>query len=181
MDNEAILEKLRSGGRKELEMIYTAFRKEFIFWVMKNYSCPLDDAQDIYQFSVLTFYENVINGKLTHLKSTVKTYLFSIGKNKALELGKSSRRFREINESERLDAPAMDADMLEEEEKELQKVAHTLEQLGDPCTSLLKYYYYERKSMEEIAIALDYKNADTAKNLKYKCLKRLRKLFQSEG
>ena len=34
--------------------------------------------------------------------------------------------------------------------------------------------------MLEISEVLDYKNSDTVKNLKYKCLQRLRQIFKSE-
>ena len=34
--------------------------------------------------------------------------------------------------------------------------------------------------MEEITTTLDYKNANTAKNLKYKCMNRLKRLFEEE-
>ena len=58
-----------------------------------------------------------------------------------------------------------------------------LEQIGDPAKSLLELYYYHGMSMEEIAQKLGYKNSSTVKNLKYKFLNRLRKLYneQAEG
>ena len=49
--------------------------------------------------------------------------------------------------------------------------------LGEPCKSLLEAYYLDKKSMVEIAGDFGYTNADNAKNQKYKCLMRLKKLF----
>jgi hypothetical protein len=49
--------------------------------------------------------------------------------------------------------------------------------LGEPCKSLLEAYYLQKKSMLEIAGDFGYTNADNAKNQKYKCLMRLKKLF----
>ena len=34
--------------------------------------------------------------------------------------------------------------------------------------------------MQEIADGMDYKNSDTVKNLKYKCLQRLRQVYKSD-
>jgi len=59
-------------------------------------------------------------------------------------------------------------------------VERCLHLLGDPCKSLLELYYYKRLSMAEITEAMEYKNVDTTKNLKYKCIKRLRKLFEEQ-
>jgi DNA-directed RNA polymerase specialized sigma24 family protein len=49
--------------------------------------------------------------------------------------------------------------------------------LGEPCKSLLEAYYLQKKDMTEIAETFGYTNADNAKNQKYKCLVRLKKLF----
>jgi len=42
---------------------------------------------------------------------------------------------------------------------------------------LLEAYYINRKGMTEISAEFGYTNADNAKNQKYKCLMRLKKLF----
>jgi len=65
-------------------------------------------------------------------------------------------------------------------EADLQMVERCLQLLGDPCKTLLELYYYKRLSMAQITSSMDYKNVDTTKNLKYKCIKRLRRLFEEE-
>lgn len=52
--------------------------------------------------------------------------------------------------------------------------------LGEPCKSLLEAYYLQKKDMTDIAKSFGYTNADNAKNQKYKCLLRLKKLFFSQ-
>ena len=66
------------------------------------------------------------------------------------------------------------------EENNLSLVGKCFDQLGDPCHTLLDLFYYQKKSMEDITIELNYKNSDSAKNQKYKCLERLRKLVDAE-
>jgi len=55
-----------------------------------------------------------------------------------------------------------------------------LEKLGQPCQRIVELFYFEKKNMTEISEALGYKNPDTAKNQKCKCMARLRKLFSEE-
>ena len=69
---------------------------------------------------------------------------------------------------------------VQEKEMDLNLAEQCLEKLGDPCKSMLELYYYNKMSMEEITITLNYKNANTAKNLKYKCMNRLKRLFEEE-
>jgi DNA-directed RNA polymerase specialized sigma24 family protein len=52
-----------------------------------------------------------------------------------------------------------------------------LNSLGEPCKSLLEGYYLNKKGMQELAEQFGYTNSDNAKNQKYKCLMRLKKLF----
>ena len=73
----------------------------------------------------------------------------------------------------------VDTSELIEREATLVLVEQSLEQLGEPCKSLLELYYYDKMTMEDIAETLNYKNAATAKNLKYKCLNRLRKIYEN--
>jgi DNA-directed RNA polymerase specialized sigma24 family protein len=49
--------------------------------------------------------------------------------------------------------------------------------LGEPCKSLLEAYYINKMNMQDIASQFGYTNADNAKNQKYKCLMRLKKIF----
>ena len=53
----------------------------------------------------------------------------------------------------------------------------SLVDLGEPCKTLIEDFYINRLSMEEISEKFGYTNADNAKNQKYKCLQRLKRLF----
>ena len=66
-----------------------------------------------------------------------------------------------------------------ERESHYNQLDAALDQIGEPCRSLLKAYYHHDKNMQEIASDFGYTNPDNAKNQKYKCLARLRKLFYS--
>ena len=60
------------------------------------------------------------------------------------------------------------------------KLKSCLDQIGNPCKTLLTAFYFENKSMNEIAELLGYTNAENAKTQKYKCLNRIRSLFFTE-
>lgn len=59
-------------------------------------------------------------------------------------------------------------------------VAAALDRLGEPCRTLLLLYYWEERSMEEIAAQLKFANADTAKSKKYQCKKALERILTDE-
>ena len=177
---ETIIQRLKGGDYNELEKVYIEYREEFFHWLAKHYNCSYDDMQDIYQQSILIMYENIVNEKVVNFTGSVKTYLFAIGKNKYYELNRSMSK----QSNDEMINLASEPDKLEEmEESDLQenKLAESLAKLGEPCKSLLEYYYYHNLSMQDIADKLGLKNTDTAKNMKYKCLKRLRTLFTEDA
>ena len=70
-----------------------------------------------------------------------------------------------------------DLEIHEKRNAEFAIMERAMGSLGEPCKSLLDAYYIQKKGMTEIASEFGYTNADNAKNQKYKCLMRLKKLF----
>jgi len=172
-----VINNLKSGDKQVLEKLYKEFRQEFISWIIKTYGCDLDDARDIYQYAILTFYKNACEGKLDELSSSIKTYLFAIGKNQIRKRNKEKVKYSDqlldiiVDESE-----TIRLDKIEYEQKII-RVADALNELGDSCRQILEFTYFFKFNMNEISEKLGYKNRDTVKNLKYKCLQRLKKLI----
>jgi RNA polymerase sigma factor (sigma-70 family) len=180
MSENQIIERIKLGGQDELGIIYEEFRLEFIQWITKQFNCSSDDGKDIYQLSILIFYDNVKSGKLEHLVSSIKTYLFAIGKNLAKENMRKARRTTPINQEKWLKEYLIDEPENPIEEDVFGTAKKALDKLGQPCQKLIELFYYDKKSMDQISVMLNYKNPETAKNQKCKCMARLRKLFEQE-
>ena len=175
---DSVIASLRAKGKNALESLYQDNRSAFLNWVTK-FGCTQEEAKDAYQSAVLTFYENIACGKLIELNSSVKTYLFAIGKYKVMEMKRASGKLTGMELVEDTLPYIPDEDGLADPAK-LRQVTRCLEKLGEPCATLLKEFYYHSRSLEEISSRLDYKTTDSAKNQKYKCLVRLRKLYNDE-
>lgn len=180
MSQDEIIQKIRSGGQTELGLVYEEYREEFLRWVVKEFKCSLDDGKDIYQLTILIFYDNIRKGKLEHLVSSVKTYLFGIGKNIVKENLRKGKRFIQISKEKWLKENLVDEPSNQVEEAVFERAKNALAKLGQPCQRLIELFYYEKKSISEITLAMNYKNPETAKNQKCKCMARLRKLFEEE-
>ena len=180
MSDEQLVLAIKSGDQKALSGLYEAFRSEFIRWIIKDFRCPEDDTKDIYQVSVLIVYENIQKGKLDQLTSSLKTYLFGVGKNLAREWNRKSQRHQPFETDHFLRLLADEEPEEDRTEEKLDLVYECLRKIGPPCQHLLEQFYFQRRNMEEITLSLGYKNADTAKNQKYKCMGRLRKFYEEE-
>ncbi len=178
MDERAIIVAIKQGDKVELEKVYKMHRTVFIKWICSKFRVTDDEGNDLYHQSILIFYENILAGKLTELKSSIRTYLMAVGKNKVYEMLRYQHR-QSANPSEHLPDQTIE-DETDQTDEMITLSRKALRLLGDPCKTLLELYYYHKQSMQEIARQLGYKNENTTKNQKYKCLLRLRELFQKQ-
>jgi DNA-directed RNA polymerase specialized sigma subunit len=70
-----------------------------------------------------------------------------------------------------------DVEEYEKKDQEFAMMEKAIGSLGEPCKSLIEAFYIQKRNMQDIATQFGYTNADNAKNQKYKCLMRLKKLF----
>ncbi len=175
MADQNVIARIRNGDEQPVTEIYRAYRNDFIYWAVRNYGITEEIARDVYQMAVVIFYENIRSGKLTHLQSSAKTYLFGIGKNKIMEELASQRKAQKLQENFRYEP--LPADSPEDKEELFKILEVALNELGEPCRTVLDMYYYKNYGIDQIAEALNYKGNDSAKTQKYKCLTRLKKIF----
>ena len=64
------------------------------------------------------------------------------------------------------------------ETEDVDRVRRAFQQLGEQCRKILLLFYWEERTMEEIASALGFANAETVKSKKYQCKKSLQRLLQ---
>ncbi|UZS00206.1 RNA polymerase sigma factor [Chondrinema litorale] len=179
MTENDLLSKIKSGDESILEYIYLEYRSEFLIWLSKKFNCSEEDSRDIYQVSIIIFYENIIQGKLIQLNSSLKTYLFSIGKNKMLEkLRKENIIINDLISYQNI--AQLDSELLKDFEEDLVLVLDCLRHLGQKCIELITSFYYKKKSFEDIAKQMGYDSAKVARNQKYKCMNKLREQVLSK-
>lgn len=166
---------LSSEGEDGLIRIYDNYRSEFINWCIKSFSTNEDDAADIFQDSVIALYHNIRSGKLTELTSSLKSYLFAIGKNIALKKINKQAKILINNDIVRLSEQFEQLDYFEDDDRK-RVVASLLNKLGEPCKSILTLFYFDKFSMDAIANRLGYKNEHVVKAQKLRCFNSLKKL-----
>jgi RNA polymerase sigma factor (sigma-70 family) len=175
-NEKALLEGLATNDRKAIETIY---RENFtmVQSLVINNNGSGDDAKDVFQEAMIVLYEKARSG-VFELNCQIKTYIFSVSRRLWLKRLQQLNRYSPPVESPELTVPVEDE--IEEHEKrnaEFEMMEKAIGSLGEPCKSLLEAYYLQKQSMQVIAASFGYTNAENAKNQKYKCLMRLKKIF----
>jgi RNA polymerase sigma factor (sigma-70 family) len=169
---------------------YNRYRNEFLRILAVKYSAlSLGDAENLYQDTFLAIRENLLKDRIKE-NTSWNSYIMTIGLNLASKemrkLGKTDSidyGYDEENENSPSKTARTVEDLLKtlpEEETPLYQNQEAQSLLGDelihtpePCGSIIRLFYYEDKSMDEIAEEVGYKNATTAKSKKNQCMKDL--------
>lgn len=138
------------------------------------------EAKDIYQEAVIAFYERVQDPDF-RLTCKIKTYLYAVARRLWLKrLAEKKKVVGKVEELETFIGIEEELTNIDEKEQLFTFIAASLDDLGEPCRSILEDFYLHGFTMEVIADKYRYTNADNAKNQKYKCLQRLKKSFFSK-
>ena len=175
-EDARILDQLRKGDEEVLAALYQTNERQVSAFVMRN-NGTRDDAEDMLQEALVILWERVRSGRYEQ-KAKISTFIFATIRN--MWMRKLARARREIaTDMEGNPVRSDDKTALEEmiETEKTAGVAVALNKLGDPCRKLLLLYYWEERSMEEIATQMAFANADTAKSKKYQCKKALAQLL----
>lgn len=149
-----------------VEQLYAHYRPLFIGYIRKRYQLEEEVASDIYHDSFLLMMDNIRTGKYQQQDASLLTYLLGIGKHLVL------KRFQKEDKLP-LVAEWVSELLPDTDWKYAQEEAYRLVSEDDSvCNRILRFFYWDRLSMAEIAERLEYQSAEVAKSKKNSCLRR---------
>lgn len=167
---------IASGDAGALKALYRDYFPMVLHMVVQN-SGTAEEAKDVFQEAVIVLYDRISQGKF-ELNSKLKTYLYAVCRRLWLkQLGGYERTFQDVTHYEETIPVEDDLAVHEEKDQQMALMELALNQLGEPCRSIIQEFYVMGRSMQEICEKFGYTNADNAKNQKYKCLQRLKKIY----
>jgi RNA polymerase sigma factor (sigma-70 family) len=178
-NEQGLLKGLAQNDRKSIEAIYRN-HYSMIQTLIINNSGTSDDARDIFQEALIVLYEKARSGSF-ELHAQLKTYIYAVCRRLWLKRLQRNRKFSgDLANAEDMISTGEDVERHEHRNYDFELMDRALQSLGEPCKSLLESYYLRKQNMSEIAVEFGYTNAENAKNQKYKCLIRLKKIFFSQ-
>jgi RNA polymerase sigma factor (sigma-70 family) len=137
------------------------------------------DAEEVFQEGCVLLYEQLRDG-LRLEAAAPSTYLYALCRNIWRNQWRKQQKIPVQFNDYQTDIPEVAADQEPDlTESQLQMLERALAEGSDKCRELLVRFYYRRQSMEQIAQALGYSNADTVKTTKNRCMSYLREKIVS--
>lgn len=160
------LNGLLSGDKRVIQNIYDTTFLSIKKYILKN-SGQLEDAEDVFQESLVVLFRKANQGKI-ELTCSLSTYIYSISR--YIWLDRLRRRRKILNVAIDEDQVVDSFDLIEEihiNERRYLFQKH-FSALHVECQKLLTFFF-ESKSMNEIAIAMGYKDDVYARKRKFRC------------
>jgi DNA-directed RNA polymerase specialized sigma24 family protein len=139
---------------------------------VKKMGGGIDDARDIFQDSLVIYYENQRSGK--NIFTNEAAYISGIARHLWYKKFKT-----EIKKSD-LD-PELYRLVNEEDLKVSSSLLEYLEATGKKCMELLKSFYYDGLPMKEIAVNFKFSGERSATAQKFKCLEKVREAVKKQS
>jgi RNA polymerase sigma factor (sigma-70 family) len=171
-----IIADLSSGNDLRIKQIYQEFFPPVRNLVLNNHG-NLEDAEDVYQDCLVIIFRKIRNAEL-QIHCSFSTYIYSIARNLWLQRLKA-RQVHYRNEgalSEPEDPWPRDAWILEEKMKIFREHYNKMK---PDCRKVIRMMT-EKKSMEEIAQKMGYRNTTYVKTKKFNCKELLRRRIMED-
>lgn len=180
MSKDNLLEEIKSGNEKIFAKLYHEHREAFLAYAGKICALEKEAVLEIYQDVMVSFYENVVSGRVKSFDSSVRTYLFSIGKYKIYGHARAGRKLFRLDETHAdiVDEDLSDVEILDERTMQYKDA---FAKLGPRCQRILELFYLEGKKIQQIVQEEKYENENTVKAQKSRCLKQLRELVKKNN
>ena len=177
----SLLQSLASGDMSVLDRLYDAHRDDFLRWaghrfIVKN----RDDLLDAWHDTMIMFYEQVRDRKLTHLTCEIKTYLFTIGYRRLLKIFKRNEKIDLVEEFDANNDIDESINVLENEkmQEEHQRILQeAVKELPEKSRQILVMRFMEGKSIPQIMAQMGYESENAVSVTLSRGLKKLKEII----
>ncbi|MBC8343532.1 MAG: sigma-70 family RNA polymerase sigma factor [Bacteroidetes bacterium] len=126
------------------------------------------EADDTFQEAMIVLYENIKKKKFRG-EARVSTYLYATVRNIWFSKLKKSKRMVHVEDMTMIE----NEDAKSNANEKFALIMQVLDEMGESCKTILKKYYFDHCSMNEIKIKMGFSSEESAKTQKYKCMQKL--------
>ncbi len=176
-----IARQLKDGPEafnREFYQIYYELRPDFINVMRSRFSSlTVEMLEEAFQDAMHKFYVDVKAGRVEPYEKSIRSYVFTVGRNKAID------QLRHFHKGCQVETPVEELDIFRhlsyesnsvEDAEKKSIVFRLVHSVGEPCSRVLTFFFYDVLPMREIAAAMGYKSSDVAKATKKKCLEKVK-------
>lgn len=177
MDNGASsYRRFLDGDQSGFDEIIKDYRVPLIYFI-NGFLNNIDESEDVAEEA---FMELIVHPHRYSFRSSFKTYLFTIARNKAVDRVRREKKLSslQIDDMELEDIERFDRDILKNENSQMLQSA--MKKINPEYAVLLRLLYFEDMTSEQAGKILK-KNKRQIANLTYRAKNSLRRAMEEEG
>lgn len=180
MTDIEFIQGFRNNNNRVISFFYESTRRPFFSYFSAHYSKNESYIVDLFQEACTTLWRNIKRGKLTEnsLTSSLFTYFIAVGRYTMMAKDRKYKEIVDDTELVKLLQIEDDADELQRQIEQDDFICRMVNEMKPPCNVILRAYYWDGSSGAEIADECGFKNADSVKSQKYKCIQKLKPLVE---
>ncbi len=177
-NHDLLLQSLADGDMAVLDQIYDTYRDDFLRWSKSRFqSAGRDDLLDAWHDTMIMFYEQVRDRKLTHLTCELKSFLFLIGYRRLIRIHKAAEKtdlVDELNANIQIEESinALESEEMDDERRTL--LIQVVDELPEQSRRILMQRFVEGKSIPDIMEAMGYTSVNAVSVTLSRTLKKLK-------
>ena len=177
MDNGASsYRRFLEGDERAFESIMQELFHGLVFFLCRYVHNP-QTAEDL---AIDTFSDLIVHKHRYNFKVTLKTYLYMVGRSRALDFLRKQKRFPLTELSETLPDDAMILEEMQLIDEEKRRVHGAISQLPEEMRVVIHLIYFEDMTYDQAAKVMK-KNRKQIDNLLYRAKKELRTILGKDG
>ncbi len=181
--DEEILSHIKEGGKKFENISLYLFHefKGFISTIKAKLHLPQDKMEDAYADALVKLIRHVKNDQFRG-DSKLSTYFYKIFYNTCVDVSRKTTSNKNMPTKELMDYDAKEADLLHliDVKDEARIVMDVIKAMGEACKNILIDWGYYGYPMDEIAVRNKLSSPESARSMKYKCLKKLKDMLSKQ-
>ena len=177
MDNGASsYRRFLDGDQSGFDDLIKDYRVPLIYFI-NGFLNNIDESEDVAEEA---FMELIVHPHRYSFRSSFKTYLFTIARNKAVDRVRREKKFSgaQIDDMELEDIERFDKDIIKNENSQMLQSA--MKKINPEYAVLLRLLYFEDMTNEQAGKILK-KNKRQIANLTYRAKNSLRRAMEEEG
>lgn len=177
MDNGASsYRRFLDGDQSGFDELIINYRDSLIYFI-NGFLNNLDESEDVAEEA---FMELIVHPHRYSFRSSFKTYLFTVARNKAVDRVRKEKKLSpaQIEDMDLEDISRLEHSILKDENSQMLRKA--MEKINPEYAAVLRLLYFEDMTSEQVGKILK-KNKRQIANLTYRAKNSLRRAMEEEG
>jgi RNA polymerase sigma-70 factor (ECF subfamily) len=182
LGDQEIFEALKGGQMEAFDQIYKMHRTEFIYAATSKFrAVPQDDIIDAWQDAVISFYEQIRDGRLLNLSCSIRSFIFLLGFRYIIKYKRRHLKEADIQPLEEKGIPDLthiDLDWESRSQENLNQLHIAVNQLPEQSRRILSMRFFECKTVDEIRSIMNYNSTNAVSVTLSRALVKLKELLE---